>query len=70
MRAIPVRPAPLPPLLVPLFLSTLSIAAPAAAQLSMATNIPTLPATNPNFGKPSSLVDPGRRLQFGLRFGF
>ena len=23
-------------------------------------NIPTLPATNPNFGKPSSLVDPGR----------
>ena len=33
-------------------------------------NIPTLPATNPNFGKPSSLVDPGRRLQFGLRYGF
>ena len=21
-------------------------------------NIPTLPATNPNFGKPSSLIDP------------
>jgi hypothetical protein len=33
-------------------------------------NIPTLPATNPNYGKPSSLVDPGRRLQFGLRYGF
>ena len=33
-------------------------------------NIPTLPATNPNFGKPSSLLDPGRRLQFGLRYGF
>jgi hypothetical protein len=33
-------------------------------------NIPTLPATNPNFGRPSSLIDPGRRLQFGLRFGF
>jgi outer membrane receptor protein involved in Fe transport len=33
-------------------------------------NIPTLPATNPNFGKPSSLIDPGRRLQFGVRYGF
>jgi outer membrane receptor protein involved in Fe transport len=33
-------------------------------------NIPTLPATNPNFGKPSSLIDPGRRLQFGLRYAF
>jgi hypothetical protein len=33
-------------------------------------NIPTLPATNPNFGRPSSLIDPGRRLQFGLRYGF
>ena len=32
--------------------------------------IPTLPATNPNFGRPSSLIDPGRRLQFGLRYGF
>jgi hypothetical protein len=32
--------------------------------------IPTLPATNANFGRPSSLVDPGRRLQFGLRYGF
>ena len=32
--------------------------------------IPTLPATNPNYGRPSSLVDPGRRLQFGLRYGF
>ena len=33
-------------------------------------NIPTLPATNPNFGRPSSLLDPGSRLQFGLRYGF
>jgi hypothetical protein len=32
--------------------------------------IPTLPATNPNFGRPSTLLDPGRRLQFGLRYGF
>jgi hypothetical protein len=32
--------------------------------------IPTLPATNPNFGRPSNLIDPGRRLQFGLRYGF
>ena len=32
--------------------------------------IPTLPATNQNFGRPSSLIDPGRRLQFGLRYGF
>jgi hypothetical protein len=32
--------------------------------------IPTLPATNPNFARPSSLIDPGRRLQFGVRFGF
>ena len=32
--------------------------------------IPTLPATNPNYGRPSSLIDPGRRLQFGLRYGF
>lgn len=33
-------------------------------------NIPTLPATNPNFGRPNSLIDPGSRLQFGLRYGF
>jgi hypothetical protein len=32
--------------------------------------IPTLPATNPNFGRPSSLIDPGARLQFGVRYGF
>jgi hypothetical protein len=32
--------------------------------------IPTPPATNPNFGRPSNLIDPGRRLQFGLRYGF
>ena len=33
-------------------------------------NIPRLPATNPNFGRPSNLLDPGSRLQFGLRYGF
>jgi Carboxypeptidase regulatory-like domain/TonB dependent receptor len=33
-------------------------------------NIPTLPATNPNFGRPNSLIDPGSRLQFGMRYGF
>ena len=33
-------------------------------------NIPTLPATNPNFGKPSSLLDPGSRLQVGMRYKF
>ena len=32
--------------------------------------LPTLPATNPNFGRPSSLIDPGRRLQLGVRYGF
>ena len=32
--------------------------------------IPTLPAVNPNFGRPSSLLDQGRRLQFGVRYGF
>jgi hypothetical protein len=32
--------------------------------------IPTLPATNANFGRPSSLIDTGRRLQFGVRYGF
>ena len=30
---------------------------------------PTLPATNPNFGRPSSLLDTGRRLQFGCGTG-
>jgi hypothetical protein len=33
-------------------------------------SIPTLPAVNLNYGRPSSLIDPGRRLQFGLRYGF
>jgi len=33
-------------------------------------NIPTLPAVNINFGKPSNLIDPGRRLQFGVRYAF
>ena len=32
--------------------------------------IPTLPATNPDFGKPREVIDPGRRLQFGLRYAF
>lgn len=32
--------------------------------------IETLPAVNPNFGKPTSLLDRGRRLQFGLRYSF
>jgi outer membrane receptor protein involved in Fe transport len=33
-------------------------------------NIPTLPAVNPNFGRGRRLIDPGRRLQFGLRYAF
>jgi hypothetical protein len=33
-------------------------------------NIPTPPAVNINFGRPSNLIDPGRRLQFGLRYAF
>jgi hypothetical protein len=32
--------------------------------------IPTPPGTNVNFGRPSSLIDPGRRLQFGVRYTF
>ena len=32
--------------------------------------IATLPAVNLNFGVPSSLLDVGRRLQFGLRYAF
>ncbi|HEY8549104.1 MAG TPA: carboxypeptidase regulatory-like domain-containing protein [Vicinamibacterales bacterium] len=32
--------------------------------------IPTLPATNPLFGQPRRLIDPGRRLQVGVRYGF
>jgi hypothetical protein len=32
--------------------------------------IPTPPATNPNFGQPRETIDPGRRLQFGLRYAF
>jgi hypothetical protein len=32
--------------------------------------IPTPPAVNVNFGRPSSLIDPGRRLQFGVRYVF
>jgi hypothetical protein len=32
--------------------------------------IPTLPATNANFGRPSNLLEPGSRLQFGLRYAF
>jgi hypothetical protein len=33
-------------------------------------NIPTLPATNPNFGRGQRLIDPGRRLQLGVRYAF
>jgi hypothetical protein len=33
-------------------------------------DIPTPPAVNLNFGRPSSLIDPGRRLQFGVRYDF
>jgi len=33
-------------------------------------DIPPLPAVNINFGRPNNLIDPGRRLQFGLRYGF
>jgi hypothetical protein len=32
--------------------------------------IPTPPAVNQNFGRPERLIDPGRRLQFGLRYAF
>ena len=32
--------------------------------------IRTPPAVNLNFGKPTSLIDRGRRLQFGLRYAF
>jgi hypothetical protein len=32
--------------------------------------MPTEPRTNPMFGRPRDLLDPGRRLQFGLRYGF
>jgi hypothetical protein len=31
---------------------------------------PTSPNTNPMFGRPRNVLDPGRRLQFGLRYGF
>jgi outer membrane receptor protein involved in Fe transport len=32
--------------------------------------IPTLPAVNVNFGRPNSLIDTGRRMQFGVRYAF
>jgi hypothetical protein len=32
--------------------------------------IPTLPARNINFARPSNLIDTGRRLQFGVRYRF
>ncbi len=32
--------------------------------------LPTPPATNPMFGRPRDLLDPGRRLQVGIRYGF
>jgi hypothetical protein len=31
---------------------------------------PTAPNTNPMFGRPRNVLDPGRRLQFGIRYGF
>ena len=33
-------------------------------------NIPTPPSVNINFGRPNGLIDTGRRLQFGVRYGF
>jgi hypothetical protein len=33
-------------------------------------NIPQLPATNINFGRGQRLIDPGRRLQLGVRYAF
>jgi Carboxypeptidase regulatory-like domain/TonB dependent receptor len=33
-------------------------------------NIPTPPAVNINFGRPSSLIDTGSRLQLGVRYAF
>jgi hypothetical protein len=32
--------------------------------------IPPLPAININYGRPNSLIDPGRRLQFGVRYAY
>lgn len=32
--------------------------------------IPPLPATNPNYGQPGAVIDPGRRLQFGVTYSF
>jgi outer membrane receptor protein involved in Fe transport len=32
--------------------------------------LPTPPNTNPMSGRPRNVLDPGRRLQFGLRYGF
>ncbi len=32
--------------------------------------IPTLPSVNPNFGRGRRLIDPGRRMQFGVRYAF
>ena len=32
--------------------------------------LPTPPNTNPMYGRPRNVLDPGRRLQFGLRYGF
>ncbi len=32
--------------------------------------LPTPPAVNPNYGRPRAFIDPGRRLQFGLRYTF
>jgi len=43
------------------------------SNISVAGNFPhdpTAPNTNPMFGRPRDVLDPGRRLQFGLRYGF
>jgi hypothetical protein len=32
--------------------------------------IPTLPSVNLNFGRGRRLIDPGRRMQFGVRYAF
>jgi hypothetical protein len=32
--------------------------------------LPTPPNTNPMYGRPRNVIDPGRRLQVGIRYGF
>ena len=40
-----------------------------ALRVDMQSHLPN-GMVNPNFGRPSTLLDVGRRLQFGLRYGF